>query len=138
MAMYFTDTEHRLLLAAIEREKEFVKNDKDLSKHTGQINLVEALEIIKNKLSKLQNKKGPWISVNDSKKPKDREQVLVKLSNDCCYLARYATDLYKVDKYDFSLESGKAGFYCYDSETGYYPLDGVIKWMKIPKEVIYV
>lgn len=45
-------------------------------------------------------------------------------------IANYATDLYSIDEYDFYEYKGKSGFYCYDSEWGYY-LVGVDAWKYI-------
>lgn len=128
-AMFFTDEEHRMILASIAREKAHLLENPEFK------SLINVLNNIERKISRLQHRKGPWVDVKDSKKPQDREQVIVRLGNDSYCLANYAKDLYKVDKYDFYQERGKAGFYCYDTEVGYYPLDGVVKWMKIPLEV---
>ena len=45
----------------------------------------------------------------------------------------WASNLYKVDHWDFGKERGKSGWYEYDSEYGYYKIDNVLKWAELPK-----
>ena len=132
--MFFTDTEHRMLLASLSREKAHLLENPEFE------DLVSVIANIERKISELQhNREGHWYDVNANKSPKEGEQVLVKLGRYGTYsLCKYTNDLYSVDKYDFPNEQGKAGFYCYDSHIGYYPLENVVKWMRIPKEVNYV
>lgn len=46
-------------------------------------------------------------------------------------IAGYALNLHDVDEYDFA-DKKRAGWYEYDSERGYYEIDGVIAWMPLP------
>ena len=47
-------------------------------------------------------------------------------------VCKYATDLRKVDEYDFK-GIKRAGWYAYDSEWGYYEVDDVTHWMPLPQ-----
>jgi hypothetical protein len=44
----------------------------------------------------------------------------------------YSSNLYKIDKYDFKKSDG-AGWYSYDSEYGYFKVNGIIAWDELPK-----
>lgn len=76
-----------------------------------------------------------WISCKD-RPPKKNGRYLVTrkgLYNNVEILS-YAKDLYKVDRYDFHDQKGKAGWYDFSGEYGYYSVNGVVAWMELPKE----
>ena len=76
-----------------------------------------------------------WIPVKDEL-PKEEGQYLVteKLLN---YYIRnicnWSNDLYKLDKYEFPDKKGVAGWYDSDPEWGYYGVDNVVAWIKLPE-----
>lgn len=45
----------------------------------------------------------------------------------------FSKDLYKVSRYDFEDEEGKAGFYFYDNEWGFTKVDTVTAWRGKPE-----
>lgn len=47
-------------------------------------------------------------------------------------IASYAPNLYDVNEYEFK-DKKRPGWYEYDSEWGYYEVDGVIAWMPLPE-----
>lgn len=69
----------------------------------------------------LPNKNGKYITINQWV-----GSAYISISN-------FATDLYKIDRYDFNLRKGKHGWYDYDSEYGYYELDGILAWAEMPE-----
>lgn len=75
-----------------------------------------------------------WIPVEEGL-PKKNGDYLVTVPSICgggsVYKYSFATDLHKVDKYDFPKH--KSGFYRIDSEWGYYEVDDVIAWMPLPE-----
>lgn len=73
-----------------------------------------------------------WIPVSD-RLPDERKKCLVTFKSGYVGIMYYAPDLYRVDKYDFCNKKGKAGWYDYDSECGYYSRDDVIAWMPLPE-----
>ena len=73
-----------------------------------------------------------WIPVSE-RLPDDRKKCLVTFKSGYIDIMCYALNLYKVDKYDFSTQKGKAGWYDYDSEWGYYSRDDVVAWMPLPE-----
>jgi len=136
MSVRFTDTEHRLLLAALRRERNAIEKDVVLvSEDDNAVDLIASLNSIERKISSIQRAKV-WFDT--SEKPLDDEYVLT-MSNgldgrpyyELCW---WSDNLYKIDKYDFYDKKGKAGFYIHDSEFGYLEVDGVKKWARIPKE----
>ena len=71
-----------------------------------------------------------WIPANQPPKTNGRYIVTRHFfDNDFVEMASYATDLHKVDKYDFPKH--KEGWYSYDSEYGHYEVDDIIAWMPI-------
>lgn len=56
-----------------------------------------------------------------------------RFSNTYFDITQFATDLYKVDNYDFHMRKGKPGWYDYDSEAGYYEVDNVVAWAELPE-----
>lgn len=56
-----------------------------------------------------------------------------RFSNTYFDITQFATDLYKVDSYDFHMRKGKSGWYDYDSEAGYYEVDNVVAWAELPE-----
>lgn len=73
-----------------------------------------------------------WIPVSE-RLPDDRKDCIVTFKDGCVDTMYYASDLYKVDDYDFYAKKGKAGWYDYDSEWGYYSRDDVVAWMPLPE-----
>jgi len=73
-----------------------------------------------------------WIPVSE-KLPDYNKQCLVTFECGLVDIMCYALDLYKVDEYDFCAKKGKAGWYEYDSEWGYYSRDDIVAWMPLPK-----
>ena len=78
---------------------------------------------------------GGWIPVSERLPEKDGE-YLVTVSSfcglpQCIEVLSFATDLHKVDEYEFP--EHKCGFYEYDSEWGYLEVDDVIAWMPLPE-----
>ena len=48
----------------------------------------------------------------------------------------YTSNLYKLDEYDFrefKHKKDKSGWYSYDSEYGYFEVDGVAAWRTLPE-----
>lgn len=73
-----------------------------------------------------------WVPVEEGL-PKKNGDYLVTVPTFCggsVFKSSFATDLHKVDKYDFPKK--KSGFYGWDSEWGYYEVDDVIAWMPVP------
>lgn len=77
-------------------------------------------------------KPNKWIPANQPPKVSGKYIVTRHFSNnDFVEMASYATDLHKVDKYDFPKR--KAGWYNYDSEYGHYEVDDIVAWMPSPE-----
>jgi hypothetical protein len=79
-----------------------------------------------------ENKQPRWIPVSE-RLPDEWEKCLVTFKNDYVGIMCYALNLYKVDEYDFCTKKGKAGWYDYDSEWGYYSRDDIVAWMPLPE-----
>ena len=79
-----------------------------------------------------------WISVNDRLPEENGNYLCVKVLLGSCSSTittlLFAKDLNKLRYVDFSdiQYIGKAGFYDYDSECGYYDVDGVTHWRPLP------
>jgi hypothetical protein len=86
--------------------------------------VIDALEQIE--------KEPKWIPVSE-RLPEERKKCLVTFKGGYVGIMCYAPDLYRVDKYDFYNKKGKAGWYDYDSECGYYSRDDVIAWLPLPE-----
>lgn len=76
-----------------------------------------------------------WIPVSE-RMPEERQSCLVTevITNGMksVLIAKFANDLYKIDKYDFARRKGEHGWFCYDCEYGcYYDVD-VLAWMPLP------
>lgn len=78
------------------------------------------------------DKQTRWILVSE-RLPDEWEKCLVTFKNEYVGIMCYALNLYKVDEYDFYAKKGKAGWYDYDSEWGYYSRDDVVAWMPLPE-----
>ena len=79
-----------------------------------------------------------WIPVSERLPDKIGEYLVTQKTSFSDYVYRsvagYALNLHDVDEYDFAGEGKKrAGWYEYDSEWGYYEIDGVIAWMPVPE-----
>jgi hypothetical protein len=85
--------------------------------------VIDALEQIE--------KEPKWIPVSEGV-PDDRKKCLVTFKGGYVGIMCYASDLYRVDEYDFCDEKGKAGWFDYDRELGHYSRDDVIAWMLLP------
>ena len=79
-----------------------------------------------------ENKQPRWIPVSE-RLPDDRKDCIVTFKDGYVDTMCYASDLYKVDEFDFYEKKGKAGWYDYDSEWGYYSRDDVVAWMPLPE-----
>ena len=100
------------------------ENDYSEEEHTAMMMAIEAL--------RSSEKPNKWIPV--SQPPEKSGGYLVSMrcvTHDVVAIASYATDLHKVDEYDFPKH--EAGWYNYDSEYGYYELDDVVAWMPSPE-----
>lgn len=73
-----------------------------------------------------------WIPVSE-RLPEESKKCLVTFKGGYVGIMCYASDLYRVDEYDFCDKKGKAGWHDYDSEWGYYSRDDVIAWMPLPE-----
>lgn len=76
-----------------------------------------------------------WISVKDRLPNKNGKYLCCKDSfwgGEYIAIYSFATNLYKVDKYDFK-GMKRAGWYDYDSEWGYGEMHGVTHWMPLPQ-----
>lgn len=73
-----------------------------------------------------------WIPVSE-RVPEERKKCLVTFKGGYVGIMYYASDLYRVDEYDFCDEKGMAGWYDYDRELGHYSRDDVIAWMPLPE-----
>lgn len=79
-----------------------------------------------------------WVSVKSSYPPENGRYLVVyflstKPPISWMRVLGFAKDLYEVDHLDFENKKGKAGFYGYDSEFGYYEVDDVTHWMPLPE-----
>ena len=72
-----------------------------------------------------------WVPVEKGLPEKGGSYLCTKRDRVC--ILQYSTNLYNVDKYDFRNMKKVSGFYDYDSEWGYYKVDGVTAWMPLPK-----
>lgn len=54
-------------------------------------------------------------------------------NNDYIHIYKFAKDLNKVNRDDFRVKKGASGWYSYDSEYGYYSVNGVTAWMPLPE-----
>ena len=76
-----------------------------------------------------------WIKIKDRKKPGEREKCLIAyrgFGGKFHYnVATYTKDLFSVDEFDFSDRKGKAGFYDYDTEWGWFEYLNVSAWIPI-------
>ena len=77
-----------------------------------------------------------WIPVNERLPEKGGDYLVTQKTSFSDYVygsvASYALNLYDVDEYDFANKK-HPGWYEYDSEYGYYEIDGVIAWMPLPE-----
>ena len=83
-------------------------------------------------LTGILEQKSEWIPVSE-RLPDNQKRCLVTFEAKYTDIMCYAQDLYRVDEYDFCDQKGKAGWYVYDSEYGYYSRDDVIAWMPLPQ-----
>lgn len=73
-----------------------------------------------------------WIPVSE-RPPEDEQKCLISI-DDMVDIARYSTNLYEVDEYDFYGKNGVSGFYYYDDEEyGYLQVCNVEAWMPLPE-----
>lgn len=75
-------------------------------------------------------------AITDPPKKDGKYLVIYKffISSDSTYsIAHWANNLYKVDKWDFNRKRGKAGWYDYDSEYGYFERDHIVAWAELPE-----
>ena len=75
-----------------------------------------------------------WISVKD-KLPKTNGKYLCVCDNcgtSFIIIVNFATNLFKVDEYDFAGKR-RRGWYGYDGEWGYYESDDITHWMPLPE-----
>lgn len=77
--------------------------------------------------------KDDWIPVNGTR-PKDRQKCLVTVGyfgskgGRLVKIGTYSKGLYEINEYDFCDKKGKAGWYDFDSEYGYYEILDVKAW----------
>ena len=75
-----------------------------------------------------------WISVKERLPDKNGEYLCcVRSSYYCCRsICSFALNLEQIDEYDFY---GKkyCGWYDYNSEYGYFEMDGITHWMPLPE-----
>jgi hypothetical protein len=86
--------------------------------------VIDALEQIE--------KEPKWIPVSE-RLPEERKKCLVTFKGGYVGIMCYASDLYRVDEYDFCDEKGMAGWFDYDRELGHYSRDDVIAWLPLPE-----
>ena len=73
-----------------------------------------------------------WIPITQALPQKDGK-YLCTTKRGSVETAYYATNLYKIDKYDFCNERGVAGWYDYSSEVGFYRCGrDIIAWAEMP------
>ncbi len=96
--------------------------------------IIATLNIIKSMLDQLD-----WVSIDDERKPKHREGVLVTDDDEVVFDCLYAEDLYEVGENDtgendFADYKGRSGFYYYEKAIGrFLEIDNVIAWKPLPK-----
>ena len=73
-----------------------------------------------------------WIPVTEKLPEEDGRYLVIRQFSKLTLtdVIRYAQNLYKVDKYDFS-NNKKAGWYDFDSEYGFYEVTDVVAWMPL-------
>lgn len=79
-----------------------------------------------------------WISVKDRLPNKNDDYLTARVTkwhSVSIDVLSFALDLHKTGFCDFEDSNyiGMAGWYDYDSDWGYYDLDGVTHWMPLPK-----
>lgn len=77
-------------------------------------------------------KNGLYIVCSKLQYYKDKEEHITSIVR----VISYATDLYKVDKFDFADKKDKSGWYSYDAEWGYFERNDILYWMELPKTPI--
>jgi len=73
-----------------------------------------------------------WINVND-KLPEDGRYLTCNMFSgyQILHLTSFSKDRGNIDDYD--MKGLGAGFYDYDSECGYYPMNTITHWMPLPE-----
>ena len=72
-----------------------------------------------------------WVPADKGLPEKSGTYLCTKRGRVCIH--QYSANLYNVDKHDFRHMKKVSGFYDYDSEWGYYKVDGVTAWMPLPE-----
>ena len=78
---------------------------------------------------------GEWIDIND-RLPENGTYLITSkniIDTPIVSICSFVKNLYLIDDFRFCDKKGKSGWYDYDSEVGYYEVDGVIAWMPLPK-----
>ena len=74
-----------------------------------------------------------WISVSEKLPKKSGEYLCtLQIGNDMriVKMISFAKNLYKIDRFDFYEKKGKAGFFDFDNNYGFYEISNVIAWDK--------